>query len=908
METLPSRSWPASLSCNVASEGTACCLRSCEHVQGAAAALAERVVREPLPFLVRAGEILAGSLDYDQTLHHLLEIIVPTLADICAVHLLGEDGRFRRIAARHHSAEAAAISEGLTGYSMDVGECDGPIHQLLASSTSLLCSPVTDADIDLIVGPEPRAGVVKRLGVTSVMVVPLSARGRPFGVLSMSTVVRPPFEIADLHLAEEIGRRGALALDSALLYRAASESQRATERARQRMAFLAEASAALAASLDIRTTLQTVVRLAVPHLAESCSLAVAEDDGSLHRLAVAHADPERQRLIDAQSPIIPTNGHASHPMAIVLETGRPLVDNAITDETRRSYASGEYLELLRRLDIRARMVVPLEARGRRIGTLTLATSDPARTFDEDDVALGVELAGRAALALDNARLYQGARILNDRLAEQLELSDAVVRNIAEGIMVTDCDWRITYVNPVAEQVFGCSRDDLIGKNAHDVAHVRDETGAPLPERECRVRDVLLTGRTVRLDDEMFIRADGETFPVDISSSPLTKDGRVVGAVTIFRDVSDRKRHREALQRSEERLRRALASAGMVMWEFDFATGRTLRSDLAGTLYGRPNAELLDDPDDHVRLVHPDDREHVRTVQQEATRSGDGYEVDYRVLRPDGTVRWVSSRASVFRNALGRPIGLSGTTHDITARKEAELDRSRLEQALRRLVHQLMGAQEDERRRLAYEIHDGVAQMASGVQQLVEAYAHDFPGASEAARNRMDVAIGLARRTVSEIRRVLAGLRPTVLDDFGLARGLRAYADGLADENLTVAFSESIGTQRLDSEVEIALFRLAQEALTNVRKHARVREAALRLNQEDDQIVLEVEDGGSGFDLASLRECDRPGERLGLLGMRERIAQVGGSVEIRSRCGEGTLVRAVVPVSGLTAGRSGTEGD
>ena len=172
---------------------------------------------------------------------------------------------------------------------------------------------------------------------------------------------------------------------------------------------------------------------------------------------------------------------------------------------------------------------------------------------------------------------------------------------------------------------------------------------------------------------------------------------------------------------------------------------------------------------------------------------------------------------------------------------------------------------------------------------------------------MDVAIGLARRTVSEMRRVLAGLRPTVLDDFGLARGLRAYADGLADENLTVAFSESIGTQRLDSEVEIALFRLAQEALTNVRKHARVREAALRLNQEDDQIVLEVEDGGSGFDLASLRECDRPGERLGLLGMRERIAQVGGSVEIRSRCGEGTLVRAVVPVSGLTAGRSGTRG-
>jgi len=137
----------------------------------------------------------------------------------------------------------------------------------------------------------------------------------------------------------------------------------------------------------------------------------------------------------------------------------------------------------------------------------------------------------------------------------------------------------------------------------------------------------------------------------------------------------------------------------------------------------------------------------------------------------------------------------------------------------------------------------------------------------------------------------------VLDDFGLARGLRAYADGLAGDGLAVTVSESIGGQRLDSDVEIALFRLAQEALTNVRKHARVREAALRLRREEDRIVVEVEDSGSGFDLAALTDCDRPGERLGLLGMQERIAQVGGSVEIRSRCGEGTLVRAVVPISG-----------
>jgi signal transduction histidine kinase len=231
-----------------------------------------------------------------------------------------------------------------------------------------------------------------------------------------------------------------------------------------------------------------------------------------------------------------------------------------------------------------------------------------------------------------------------------------------------------------------------------------------------------------------------------------------------------------------------------------------------------------------------------------------------------------------------------------------------ERALHGLVHQLMAAQEDERRRLAYEIHDGFAQMASGVQQLVEAYAHDFPGESGAARHRMEVTIGFARRTVSEIRRVLAGLRPTVLDDFGLARGLHAYAEGLAGETLTVAYSESLGSERLPPDVEIALFRLAQEALTNVRRHAQVECAELRLHRSDHDVAVEVQDRGSGFDQASVKNSGRPGQHLGLLSMRERIAQVGGSLEITSRCGEGTLVRAVVPVPKLLPGRGSRRAD
>src|SRR5215216_795983 len=145
-------------------------MRSLSHCSDevAATALAEGVVRDPLPFLVTAGELLAASLDYEQTLRRLLDIVVPALADLCSIHLLDDDGRFRRIAAGHHTPTAAVLSEDLTDHYLDAGERDGPIHRLLASGTSLLGSPVTEEHLKLIVGTTRRIRMNLELGITSV--------------------------------------------------------------------------------------------------------------------------------------------------------------------------------------------------------------------------------------------------------------------------------------------------------------------------------------------------------------------------------------------------------------------------------------------------------------------------------------------------------------------------------------------------------------------------------------------------------------------------------------------------------------------------------------------------------------------------------------------------------------------
>ena len=1032
--------------------------------------------QNPLSFIARVGEVLAGSLDYEQTLDRLLDLIVPTLADMCSVHILDQRGQFLRIAARHHTVETAAVSKSLGDAYLDQGERDGPIHQLLANGESLLWVPGSHDIIDLVVGAKRRSNVRRLVELTSIMIVPLIAHGRPLGVLALSTVApRESASTADLRLAEDVARRAALAMDSARLYREATSARLTAERVQQRLAFLAEASATLSASLDVQPTLQTVVSLAVPTLADWCGVTMVNEDGSFERTAAAHVDQRLQEQMAQFDSRLHLEDHPSHPIRRAIKTGEPVLIRQITAADRQTYGDAEYLELLQALAFHSVLVVPLAARGRQFGALTLGLSDQARTFDDDDVALGVELSGRAALAIDNARLYNEVSEANGRLERQFEFSDAIVRNIAEGILVVDHAGTMTYSNPVAEQLLGCTGAQLVGQNAHATMHVSSTDGAPMPVSECRLQTVFAGGSTVRLERELFMRADGSTFPVSVVSSPLVRGGQVVGAVTVFRDISEEARQREALRASEERLQRALRSAGMVMWERDFVSGRTVRSEFAPRLYGRSSDELLDDSLNHLRLVHPDDHDHIATRVHEAVENGTGYEVEYRVLWADGTVRWLGGRASVFRDEHGNPRGISGTTFDITDRKVAELERNQLlaereaeaeelralhsrlkqsleallgihdvgkllisvadpdsmaqrlleialraatlraavlrrtasgaapeiwqtvgepaaiaaaerasqaaaarvdpphelqawssrvqsettgqpdlmvwrlplivkgdiigvlegvgdlraadeptmailgsialqaataienarlyrevadrERALHQLVQALMAAQEDERRRLAYEIHDGFAELVSGLQQLLEAYAHELPRDPDDARHRIGVAIELARQSVQEIRRVLAGLRPTVLDDFGLARGLRSYVDGLQAEGFQVDYTETLGPMRLPSDLEITLFRLAQEALANVRKHAGVHCATLRLASAGGQIVLEVQDTGRGFEHAQGQRTEQLGVQLGLLSMRERIAQVGGHLDIMSRRGEGTWVHAAVPMPG-----------
>lgn len=213
-----------------------------------------------------------------------------------------------------------------------------------------------------------------------------------------------------------------------------------------------------------------------------------------------------------------------------------------------------------------------------------------------------------------------------------------------------------------------------------------------------------------------------------------------------------------------------------------------------------------------------------------------------------------------------------------------------------LLSRVVRAQEEERRRVARDLHDGVGQTLSGLAAGLAALESRLSGRDSPARPQMENMRKYAIQSVDELHRVITDLRPSLLDELGLVAALRWYARHYGETlPIKVTFELTGQARRLPAEIEIILFRIAQEALTNVVRHARANQAIIHLRIEDHQAVLAVEDDGVGFRPDQAFATTGEHRPWGLLGMQERAALVGGSVEIRSQAWEGTKVHVIIPL-------------
>jgi len=212
---------------------------------------------------------------------------------------------------------------------------------------------------------------------------------------------------------------------------------------------------------------------------------------------------------------------------------------------------------------------------------------------------------------------------------------------------------------------------------------------------------------------------------------------------------------------------------------------------------------------------------------------------------------------------------------------------RREHLMRRLLH----SHEQERRLIAYEVHDGLVQYATGAQMQLEALLQTEQLPSGPVRGRIELAVDLVKKSVSEARQLIFGLRPPILDELGIVPAIEHLIEGRQKDGASVDFSADVQFDRLDPLLEATIYRIVQEAVANVERHSRSDRAEIRLTQVEDRIHVEIQDWGIGFDPAKVNE-----NRFGLQGIRERTRLLRGRVVIDSAPGKGTRVFVDLPVA------------
>jgi PAS domain S-box-containing protein len=296
-------------------------------------------------------------------------------------------------------------------------------------------------------------------------------------------------------------------------------------------------------------------------------------------------------------------------------------------------------------------------------------------------------------------------------------------------------------------------------------------------------------------------------------------------------------------------------------------------------------------------MHPEDAERVAESWRRKMPAGEPFEDEIRLRRADGEYRWFLVRTMPLRDASGAVVKWYGTSADIEDRKRAEDASRRSEQALRdsagRLQHlsrRLLEVQEEERRHLARELHDEFGQLLASVTlHLHAARSH----AGDAARAELDRCMALLERAGTRVRSLALELRPTMLETAGLDAALRWLADQHRQPG-GLAVHVAGDAEGVAGDAAIVCFRVAQEALTNVVRHAGAKNVWIRLARRDGGVQLTVRDDGAGFDVDKPLGQAAGAGRLGLLGMRERVQVMGGSLEIDSDPRRGTRILALLP--------------
>ena len=514
------------------------------------------------------------------------------------------------------------------------------------------------------------------------------------------------------------------------------------------------------------------------------------------------------------------------------------------------------------------------------------------------------------LERQNEELRRAQYELEQRVAErtvQLEKSEAqqctiaddlnaIFDTVPDGISIADANGNLIVVNDAFAKLHGYARkEDLVGIAAIELVAEQDRVRAFE-----YLRQALLVGPAGNIEYRL-ARQDSTEFYGEVSVAPIHDESNYpTRFVVVTRDITQRQAAKQALQASQDYARNIIDSSLDMIIAVDMDRRITEFNNAAEETFGYRREQVLGKS---IDLLYADLVEsgsvHARTMLKGRNVS--------RILNKakSGRIFTALLSASVLRDPAGTPIGYMGISRDITELENAEEEERRLYEQVRAgrerlqlLSKQLLDTQESERRHIARELHDEIGQAMTGVQMNLQIIAPLLTDAS--AKTRLEDTSLAIERVLQQIRNLSLDLRPSILDDFGLVPALRWLLERQAQRTgLHIEFTADALGKRAPEQIETVCFRVTQEAITNITRHAYARQVSVQLRCSPSDLELTIQDDGVGFDVTQAIERAAQGSSMGLLGLQERVILVGGNVEISSALNQGTRIHVIIPLDAPT---------
>ena len=486
---------------------------------------------------------------------------------------------------------------------------------------------------------------------------------------------------------------------------------------------------------------------------------------------------------------------------------------------------------------------------------------------------------------------------------------AIVESSDDAIISKDLNGIIKSWNAAAERIFGYSAQEAIGQPITIIIPPE------LREEEAQILKRLRSGERIEHFETVRAAKNGKRLNISLTVSPMKdSQGRVIGASKIARDVTDSKLTERELREKQDLLRAAFTQTHsfMAILSNDGTVVEANRAALEGTGFSR--SEVIGSKLWDVWWRSLPEEQAIAQISVATAAKGLAVREECQYALRDGTIRFADRTLNPVQCETGEVVmivcsGLDITEHrqlrsmleDRVRERTRELELKNLElvtqaDVVRELSARLLQIQDEERRRIARELHDSVGQMLAAVSMNMAHVHHEAAVLGPDARKALEDNAELLEQLSSEIRTISHLLHPPLLDEVGLQSALQWYIDGFSDRSkiqVDLELPDDFG--RLPRNLEITLFRVVQECLTNIHRHSGSSTAAIRVARSQNEVRLEVRDAGKGLPVeaqTSLSSGKLSG--VGLRGMHERLRQMGGQLNVQSN-GNGTLILATLPI-------------